>query len=65
MAPTYFSIMEKACEIEMTDLQKLRPIVTKDDPLTFRARLRGGYLKFEWAANIYDSHGPNPNSEIF
>lgn len=33
-------------EIEMADLEALRPYVLEGDVVTFRARLRGGYLKY-------------------
>ena len=34
-------------EIEMADLEALRPYVLEGDVVTFRARLRGGYLKYD------------------
>ena len=33
-------------EIEMADLEALRPYVLEGDVVTFRAKLRGGYLKY-------------------
>eukprot|EP00392_Amoebophrya_sp_AT5.2_P009488 g9516.t1 len=45
LRPTVKKILEHQ-EVELSDLENLRPLVHEGEMVTFRARLNGGYLKF-------------------